>query len=101
MAELDRKSQKISKQKQFESLWTKSPQKSHSKGFSVTWADEAIKLALDEVFQHYEKCLPQNLIKWMTKKHQEKQQEKWERSTTTMKERRLFFRNKYKHENNE
>jgi cytochrome c-type biogenesis protein CcmE len=37
------------------------------------------KKTLDEEIQHNEKYPPQDLIKWM------KQQEKWERSTSTRK----------------
>jgi hypothetical protein len=48
-----------------------------------------------------ENYLTHDLIKWMKNKHQEEQQEKWERSTSTMKERKPFFEKKYKHENNE
>jgi hypothetical protein len=54
-------------------------------------ADEAAKEALDEKIQQYEKYPPQDLIKWMKNKNQEEQQEKWERSTSTMKERKPFF----------
>jgi hypothetical protein len=37
----------------------------------------------------------------MKNKHQEEQQEKWERSTFTMKERKTFFLKEYKHKNSE
>jgi hypothetical protein len=64
-------------------------------------ADEAAKEVLDEEIQHYEKYPQQDLIKWMNNKHQEEQQKKMERSTSTMKERKTLFRIEYKHENNE
>jgi hypothetical protein len=53
-------------------------------------ADVATKEALEEEIQHYEKYPPQNLMKWMKNKHQEEQQGKWERSTSTMKVRKSF-----------
>jgi hypothetical protein len=54
-------------------------------------ADEVVKEALDEEIQHNEKYPPQDLIKCMKNKHQEEQQKKWERSTSTTKERKPFF----------
>jgi hypothetical protein len=49
-------------------------------------ADNAAKEALDK-----EKKPPQDLIKWMKNKQQKEQEKKWERSTSTMKERKHFF----------
>jgi hypothetical protein len=55
-----------------------------------TWkrsADEAAKEALNEETHHTETYPLQDLIAWIKEKH-EQQQQKWENSTTTMKERK-------------
>jgi hypothetical protein len=49
-------------------------------------ADYAAKEALNEETHHTEPYPPQDLIAWIRVKHVQEQQEKWENSTTTMKE---------------
>jgi hypothetical protein len=46
------------------------------------------KKALTEEFHHTETYPSQDLIKWIEGKYKQEQQEKWENSTTTMKERK-------------
>jgi endo-beta-N-acetylglucosaminidase D len=48
-------------------------------------AVDAAKEALNKETQHIEPYPPQDLIAWIKEKHE---QEKWENSTTTMKERK-------------
>jgi hypothetical protein len=50
--------------------------------------DDAAKEALVEETHHTETYPPQDLIAWIKEKHEQEQQEKWENSTTTMKERK-------------
>jgi hypothetical protein len=49
-------------------------------------ADDTAKEALNEETHHTETYPPQGLIAWIKEKHEQAQQEKWENSTTTMKE---------------
>jgi hypothetical protein len=49
-------------------------------------ADDAAKEVLNEEAHHTETCPPQDLIAWIKEKHEQEQQEKWENSTTIMKE---------------
>jgi hypothetical protein len=49
-------------------------------------ADTATKEALNEQTQSIEKHRPQDLTKWIERKYQEEQQEKWNNRTTDMKE---------------
>jgi hypothetical protein len=98
MAVLDRKRSKGPKTQTIRKLIDQKPSKStllwilsHVGIPSNETADEVVKEALDEDIQHKEKYLPQDLIKWMKDKHQEEQQKQWERSTSTMKERKPFF----------
>jgi hypothetical protein len=50
-------------------------------------ANDAAKEALNEETHHIETYPPHDLIAWIKEKQQQEQQEKWENSTTTMKER--------------
>jgi ribonucleotide monophosphatase NagD (HAD superfamily) len=52
-------------------------------------ADDAAKEELNEETHHTETYPPQDLMAWIKGKHEQEQQEKWENSTTTMKERKL------------
>jgi hypothetical protein len=49
--------------------------------------NEAAKEALNEAAHQTETYPPQDLIAWIKEKHGQKQHEKWENSTTTLKER--------------
>jgi hypothetical protein len=51
-------------------------------------ADDAAKKTLNEQTHHTETYPPQDFIAWIKEKHEQEQQEKWENSTTTMKERK-------------
>jgi hypothetical protein len=51
-------------------------------------ADDAVIEALNEGTHHTETYPPHDLIAWIKEKHEQEQQEKWENSTTTMKERK-------------
>jgi hypothetical protein len=51
-------------------------------------ANDAAKETVNEETHHTEKYPPQDLIAWIKEKHEQEQQEKWENSTTTMKERK-------------
>jgi hypothetical protein len=53
-------------------------------------ADDAAKEALNEEIHHPETYPPQDLMEWIKEKHEQEQQEKWENSTTTMKERKAL-----------
>jgi ribonuclease HI len=48
-------------------------------------SDDAAKEALNEEIHHTETYPLQDLIKWIKEKHEQEQQEKWEKSNTTMK----------------
>jgi hypothetical protein len=50
--------------------------------------NESATEALNEETHHTETYPPQDLIAWIKEKHEQEQQEKWENSTTTMKERK-------------
>jgi hypothetical protein len=52
-------------------------------------SDDAAEEALNEETHHTEPYPPQDLIAWIKEKREQEQQEKWENSTTTMKERKL------------
>jgi hypothetical protein len=51
-------------------------------------ADDAAKEALNEETHHTETYSLQVLLVWIKEKHEQEQQEKWENSTTNMKERK-------------
>jgi hypothetical protein len=48
----------------------------------------AAKETVNKETHHIETYPPQDLITWIKEKHEQEQQEKWENSTTTMKERK-------------